>query len=115
MIIGVGQVLAILWPGSSRSGSCLMLARFLGIERLTALRFTFLLSIPSVLGAAVLMLKDLTISTVDWGQLLWGIMIAAAVGTCTIHSLERLWSYQALLIISIYRILLGIGILVFMR
>ena len=57
-IIGFFQVLAFL-PGTSRSGICITAARFLGFDRETAAKFSLLLSIPAILGAAVLEGYDL--------------------------------------------------------
>jgi undecaprenyl-diphosphatase len=53
IIIGLGQSLAIL-PGISRSGTTISVSLFAGIKRAEAARFSFLLSIPAILGAAVL-------------------------------------------------------------
>lgn len=52
-LIGLAQALALL-PGTSRSGACLTMARFLGFKRPDAARFAFLLSIPAILAAASL-------------------------------------------------------------
>ena len=53
VIIGCAQVLALI-PGTSRSGICITAARFLGMERSDAARFSILLSIPVILGAGTL-------------------------------------------------------------
>ena len=52
-LIGIAQALAIL-PGVSRSGSTIVAARFLGVERKTAATFSFLLAIPAMFGAGML-------------------------------------------------------------
>ena len=57
LIVGVAQAVAIL-PGVSRSGSTIGTALFLGDEPVRAARFSFLLSIPAILGATVLTVKD---------------------------------------------------------
>ena len=57
-IIGFFQVLAFL-PGTSRSGICITAARFLGFDRESAAKFSLLLSIPAILGAAALEGYDL--------------------------------------------------------
>jgi len=56
-IIGIVQGLAII-PGISRSGSTISIGLLLGIDRETAARYSFLLSIPAIVGAGVLSLKD---------------------------------------------------------
>ena len=58
LIIGFFQVLAFL-PGTSRSGICITAARFLGFDRESAAKFSLLLSVPAILGAAVLEGYDL--------------------------------------------------------
>ena len=57
-IIGIAQAFAIL-PGISRSGSTIVTALAFGIDREKAARFSFILSIPAVLGATILKTKDL--------------------------------------------------------
>lgn len=56
--IGLMQALAIV-PGISRSGSTISAGLFMGMDRVFAARFSFLLSIPVILGAAMLQLKDI--------------------------------------------------------
>ncbi|PIE57125.1 MAG: hypothetical protein CSA34_00480 [Desulfobulbus propionicus] len=58
LFMGIGQAFAIL-PGLSRSGTTIFTGMLLGVNRETAARFSFIMSIPAILGAAVLKLKDL--------------------------------------------------------
>lgn len=53
LVIGCAQVLAIIFPGTSRSGITMTAARFLGYERTEAARFSFLLSIPAISAAGI--------------------------------------------------------------
>lgn len=57
ILIGCAQAFAII-PGISRSGSTIVMALWLGVKRETAARFSFLLSIPVILGATILQVKD---------------------------------------------------------
>lgn len=112
LAIGLAQVLAFL-PGVSRSGACLTMARFLGIERVMATRFIFLLSIPTVLGAVVLtgydMLKEgVTIDAALCGQ---ATALTALVGLLTIHGLLYLLKRYSFAGFAMYRMLLGALIL----
>jgi undecaprenyl-diphosphatase len=59
LIIGLMQGIAII-PGISRSGSTIAVGLFLGLERETAARYSFLLSIPAIIGASILGLKDIS-------------------------------------------------------
>jgi len=63
IIIGVIQGLAIL-PGISRSGSTISTALFLGIDRATAARYSFLLSIPAIIGAELLSLREVAFDSI---------------------------------------------------
>lgn len=58
IIIGIAQALAIV-PGLSRSGSTIFTGMAMGVNRETAARFSFIMSIPAILGAVVLKLNDL--------------------------------------------------------
>ena len=58
IIIGIVQGLAVL-PGISRSGATIVCAIFLGVDRKLSAKYSFLLSLPAILGAEVLSLKDL--------------------------------------------------------
>jgi undecaprenyl-diphosphatase len=57
IIVGLGQTLAVI-PGISRSGATLVTALFAGLSRETAVRYSFLLSIPVILGSSVLAIGD---------------------------------------------------------
>ncbi len=80
LIIGLVQGIAVL-PGVSRSGSTIAAALFLGITRDAAARFSFLLAIPSILGAGVLVLADVTqvSAAAAWAALI-GAAVSAGVG-----------------------------------
>lgn len=78
MIIGFAQALALI-PGTSRSGITITAALMLGLTREAAARFSFLLSIPIILGAGLLKLKDLIEShhPVQWDAMIGGTIISA--------------------------------------
>lgn len=80
VVIGTIQGMAIA-PGISRSGSTIAIGLFLGLSRETAARYSFLLSIPAILGALVLILKDVTtISTISINAALIGGVTSCIVG-----------------------------------
>jgi len=82
--VGIVQGLAVL-PGVSRSGATIAMALFLGVDRATAVRFSFLLSIPAILGAALLALLDINpTDTMDPGVVGVGVVIAAVTGYLTL-------------------------------
>ena len=92
VLVGVGQAIATM-PGISRSGMTITAGCFAGFERRFAVRFAFLLSIPAVLGANILSLKDALEAGIDWGQVpvyLVGVVVAAVVGYLCIRLLKMI-------------------------
>lgn len=80
LVVGVVQGLAII-PGISRSGSTIACALMLGVEREQAAQFSFLLSMPAILGALVLKLADgAGVEAFGTGPLVVGFAAAAATG-----------------------------------
>ena len=66
--IGLAQTLAVI-PGISRAGSSLVAALWCGLDKETAVRFSFLLSVPVILGSTVLMLQDMNMDYLHTGAL----------------------------------------------
>ena len=92
VLVGVGQAVATV-PGISRSGMTITAGCFTGFERRFAVRFSFLLSIPAVLGANILSLKDALEAGIDWTQVpvyLVGVIVAAVVGYLCIRLLRMI-------------------------
>lgn len=89
LAIGTIQGMAIT-PGISRSGSTIALAMFLGIQRETAARYSFLLSVPAIGGAFLLKLRDLDLSGAAGLPLLVGFVCAAVSGYLALRVLLRL-------------------------
>jgi undecaprenyl-diphosphatase len=90
IVIGVGQCLALI-PGSSRSGSTIMPAIFRGIDRPTAARYSFLLSIPAVGGAGFLELfkERHSLGALGWTPIAVAIVVAFISGYAAIWFLIR--------------------------
>ncbi|BBO91332.1 undecaprenyl-diphosphate phosphatase [Desulfosarcina ovata] len=88
-LIGIVQGLAIL-PGISRSGSTIATALFLGVERKLAGRYSFLLSIPAIVGALVLGLDAPELATrIPLATIIAGSLVSAAVGWLALVILLR--------------------------
>lgn len=91
IIMGIAQGIAII-PGISRSGATIAVALLLGIERENAFSFSFLLSIPAILGALSLTiyseLGELTVGSIGLSEILAGLIIAMLVGY---FALRMLW------------------------
>ena len=90
LLVGIGQAIA-LCPGISRSGMTTTAGCFTGFERKFAVRFAFLLSIPAVLGANILTLKDAFEAGIDFSSVpvyLVGVVVAAVSGYASIRLLR---------------------------
>jgi undecaprenyl-diphosphatase len=120
-IIGCFQALALM-PGGSRSGTTITAGLFVGLARPTAARFSFLLSLPSILAAGVKELYDwlkvaraepeLQEKMADQATaMLIGGLVSAVVGYFAIAWLLRYLREHTTLAFVIYRIALGIAIL----
>ncbi|MEM7196257.1 MAG: undecaprenyl-diphosphate phosphatase [Pseudomonadota bacterium] len=114
LIIGVAQVLA-LFPGTSRSGITITAGLLLGLNRQTAARFSFLLAIPVIVFAGVWESWNLVHSpqTVHWGELIFSVGVAAIVALLSIHFFLRFIDKFGLIPFVIYRVILGVALLVF--
>ena len=90
LVVGLGQAIATM-PGISRSGMTITTGCFMGFERKFAVRFSFLLSIPAVLGANILSLKDALDTGIIWAEVpmyVVGVITAAVVGYVCIRLLR---------------------------
>jgi undecaprenyl-diphosphatase len=104
--IGLAQALALV-PGTSRSGVTISAGLFEGITREAAARFSFLLSIPAILGAGILKLDELSGATETPAQLAVGTLAAAVSGFLAVSFLLRLLRTRTLWPFIWYRLLAG--------
>jgi undecaprenyl-diphosphatase len=104
--IGLGQALALI-PGTSRSGITISVGLFEGVSREAAARFSFLLSIPAILGAGILKLDDLSGATETSAELLAGTLAAALSGFLAVSFLIRLLRTRTLWPFIWYRLVAG--------
>jgi undecaprenyl-diphosphatase len=89
LLVGAAQGVALL-PGLSRSGSTIAAALFVGLERELAVRYSFLLSIPAILGANLVKGARLLDGSLPLPICVAGTLVAAAVAYASIHCLLRL-------------------------
>lgn len=115
LIIGLFQALAII-PGTSRSGSTITGGLFLGLTRKAASRFSFLISIPTILMSGGLLTLDLISSDIpaDWFSLSLGAGLAFITAYLCIHYFLRFIETMGMLPFVIYRLILGSLILIFL-
>lgn len=109
--IGCAQMLAII-PGTSRSGITITAALLCGLDRQAAARFSFLLSIPVILGAALVLGFEQSQSslTIAWGSLALAFMVAAVTAYLTIGWFLTLIDRIGLMPFVVYRCVLGLGL-----
>jgi undecaprenyl-diphosphatase len=104
--IGLGQALALI-PGTSRSGITISVGLFQGVSREAAARFSFLLSIPAILGAGILKLDELGNATEAPAELVAGTLAAAVSGFLAVSFLIRLLRTRTLWPFIWYRLVAG--------
>ncbi|MBW7861489.1 MAG: undecaprenyl-diphosphate phosphatase [Rhodocyclaceae bacterium] len=109
VLVGLAQAVALI-PGTSRSGITMTAGLMLGLTREASARFSFLLSIPTLLAANVLIGRDLLREpqSVDWGVLALGTVVAGLSAYACIHYFIRLLSRTGMLPYVLYRIALGL-------
>ncbi|MEY2466932.1 MAG: undecaprenyl-diphosphatase [Verrucomicrobiota bacterium] len=117
LAVGCGQLLAAVFPGTSRSGATILLALMLGLNRPLATEFSFLVGIPTMLAAGALKIfKALHHPPVNaphenWSMVALGTIIAAVVSFIAVKWLLRYVQTHTFNAFGWYRIVLGIAIL----
>lgn len=117
LIIGMAQLIAAVFPGVSRSGATIIAGLLLGIKRTTAIEFTFELAIPVMFGASLMKLIKYP-AAMGFSQvmiLLFGCVSAFIVSLFMIRYVLDYIKKNSFNIFGIYRILLGIIVLMFLR
>lgn len=115
IIIGLSQAVALI-PGSSRSGTTITAGLFVGLNRETAARFSFLLSIPAILASGLLSAYQ-AIDYVNADDILNILVATISAGISGYFAIAFLINYlkkNSTMIFIIYRILLGLLILLFL-
>lgn len=111
-IIGLSQAMAMV-PGTSRSGITITAALMLGFSRQAAARFSFLMSIPVIAGAGLLMGLDLaeTGSQAAWQMIAAGALVSAVSAWSCIHLFLKALDRIGMMPFVIYRMVLGLVLL----
>ena len=115
IFIGCMQGLAI-WPGISRSGSTLFGGLISGLERKFAVKFAFLISIPSILGSVILETPAAIAQGMDMsmlGPIIVGVVISALSGIFAIKAMIKVVSNKGLFGFSIYVWLVAAAVIVY--
>jgi len=110
VIMGIAQTLALI-PGTSRSGITTIAGMLVGLNKFTALEYSFLLGLPVLIGASGYeLIKEANVNTFGIEEIL-GIVTAAIVGYLSVILLKRFKKKNWLTVFGIYRIILGISLL----
>ncbi len=118
LYIGLFQLLAAAFPGTSRSGATILGALLLGVSRVAASEFTFILAIPAMLGASVLkifdfMEKGIALQNNDIIFLVVGTVSAFIVSVLAIKFLMGYIKKHNFEVFGYYRIVIGIIVILF--
>jgi len=114
---GVAQLIAIAFPGASRSGTTILLAMLLGLARPAATEFSFLLGIPTLFAAGAKELwdawQDNAGAAVDWSSVGIGALASFVSAFVVVKWLIGFVQTHSFNGFAIYRVLLGAGLLIF--
>jgi undecaprenyl-diphosphatase len=110
VLIGLAQMFALI-PGVSRSGSTMTAGRAVGLDRESAARFSFLMSMPITAAAVIVKLPQAVHAQADLLPLVAGILGAAISGWIAIAVLLRFVSKHSFGVFALYRLLLGIAVI----
>jgi undecaprenyl-diphosphatase len=111
MLVGSSQILALLFPGFSRSGATMSTALVLDLDRLAATRLSFFLGIPALTGAGLYELKDAVGAGVGAVPLAVGTAVSFVVAYASIAWLLKFVARHSFNAFVIYRIVIGVGLL----
>jgi len=111
LVVGVVQCVALV-PGVSRSGATISAGLLLGLDRVSATRLSFFLSIPALLAAGVFELPDAFSGDITLGQVLVGVVVSFVVAYATVAWLLRFVAGHSIARFVPYRVALGLLLLV---
>jgi undecaprenyl-diphosphatase len=108
MIVGISQILALLFPGFSRSGATISTALIRDLDRVAATRLSFFLSIPALTGAGIYELKDAVGGGAGVVPLAVGTVVSFVVAYASIAWLLKFVAKHSFNAFVIYRVILGV-------
>ena len=115
LLIGVFQLIAAIFPGTSRSGATILGGIMIEISRTVAAQFTFILAIPVMAGASLLKLVKYGLNFTGWelGILLTGMVVAFVVSIFVIRFLMDYIRRHDFKVFGWYRIILGAAVILY--
>ncbi|WP_030377919.1 MULTISPECIES: undecaprenyl-diphosphate phosphatase [unclassified Streptomyces] len=111
MLVGTSQILALLFPGFSRSGATMSTALILDLDRVAATRLSFFLGIPALTGAGLYELKDALGAGVGVAPLATGTIVSFVVAYASIAWLLKFVAKHSFNAFVIYRIVIGVALM----
>jgi undecaprenyl-diphosphatase len=111
VFIGISQMLA-LFPGISRSGMTMGSGLALGLKKEEAIKFSFLLAIPVIFGAALIEAKEIALADISFITFLTSFTITLLVSLLTIKFLIKIIKSNKFYLFGIYNIILGLAVVV---
>jgi len=112
LLIGLAQGITII-PGISRSGVTLATGLLRRVDKATAFKYSFLLSVPTVLGATVMESKELAVANVDMTPLFLGAIISMIVGYASLKLLQKIVMNEKFHLFAYYCWAVGLAIIIF--
>jgi undecaprenyl-diphosphatase len=109
--IGLAQAVALI-PGVSRSGATISVGLFRGLDRVTATKLSFFMSIPALLAAGLFQLKDAFSGDIGVGVALVGVVVAFLVAYASIAWLLRFVGHHSITWFVPYRVGLGVLLII---
>ena len=114
LVLGLAQGVAVV-PGISRSGITISTLLFRGMDKNTSFRFSFLASIPAVLGAALLEVGDIVACRIEFDKLLAGFIFSFLAGILALWLFRIILNKAKLYYFGYYCIIIAIAALIFIR
>ncbi|BBN80793.1 undecaprenyl-diphosphatase [Pseudoalteromonas sp. A25] len=116
LLIGLSQVVAMVFPGTSRSGITMTVGLLLGLNKQSAARFSFLMSIPVIAAAGSYYIYKLSSSdeVINWNAILLGAVLSFLAAYVCIHFFLKVIERMGMFPFVVYRLLLGAGLFAFL-
>ena len=115
LMIGVFQVIAAIFPGTSRSGATIVGALLIGVSRTVAAEYTFFLAIPVMFGASLLKVVKFgsAFTSMEFALLVAGMVVSFVVSVFVLRFLMEYIKKHDFKVFGWYRIVLGIVVLIY--
>ena len=112
LLIGLAQGVTII-PGISRSGVTLATGLLRRVDKATAFKYSFLLSVPAIIGATIMESKELAVANVDMIPLFLGTIISMIVGYASLKLLQKIVMNEKIHLFAYYCWTVGLAIILF--